>query len=392
MKYLSSIVETVRKGLARWVVVAPDESSSSPIELVDETSPWRADVEDKSVLMELNEPPKRPAGDLFALDSSSRVVETPYIFVALSAASVFSRFTGRGVDIPGIGSLTGVEEPTCRHIVVIPEVERAGFDSTSLENNPAVLTKNPVGIPYNSTYNKYALLNELRLHVENCVLEESIKRGVITRGSVLFLDGPLIYPSIQALDHSITPLERKTYVEAVEHLNKTRVKLLRILVEEGVQVVSIVKRLNRSYILSAVDPVNLSQGKSNDEVYLSALVFSRRELHGKHLVLGPLVLKQKAGYGLSRFIWYIGISRRPYPLRGGLGNYVFYRVEAPEGSHENEVLRYVVYDSVHAGSTVPLSLLIVDRRVKKITSSLVNYVLYNAGLSEEATIRYISMF
>lgn len=390
MKYLSSIVEALRRGLTSGIVVARDEALTSSLEVVYEATPKA--IEDLSTLRKLDLSPRRPAGDLFALDSSSRVVETPYVFLAVSAASVFSRFTGRGVDVPALGSLIGVEEPSCGHLLVIPEVESVGVGMTSLENNPAIVARNPLGLPYDTSYNKYAALNELRLYVETCVLEESLKRGIVANSSVLFLDGPLIYPSTTTTDNVADLNERRAHAEAIDQLNRSRIKLLKKLIDLGVHVISIVKRLNRSYILSTVDPAKLAQGKVSDEVYLSLLTLSRRELQGESFVLGPLLIRQKADYGVDRIIWYVGVSRRVYPLRGGLGNYVFYRVETVEDAPESEVLGYVVYDSVHVGSTIPLSLLIVDKRVKKITSSLVNYFLHSAGLSEEATARYISVF
>ncbi len=392
MKYLASIVEALKKGVVSGLKVTREDSSKSPIELVDEAPPRLVDFVEKPVLRKLEVAPLKPSRDLYALDSSSRVVETPYLFLAIAAGSVFSRFSGRGLDVPSTLSILGLEGPLCKHIVVVPEVEAAYSVSESLANAPGVVAANPLGQPYTSDYNKYVILAELRLMLEQCLLEKYALSEHAGPDVVLFIDGPLIYPAPSVPEAAPARERLRVYHESFSRINRARTSALRELAQRGIAVVGIVKRLHKSYILSSIDPAGLSRGKMSDEAYLSTLLLIEKEQYGQPVLLGPLVVKHEAEYGANRLVWYIGVPRRIYPLRGGLGNYVFYRVEVLEGTAGSEILGYVVYDSIYAGSLMPLSILVVDYRVKRLTSSLVNHTLYLTGLSEEATMQYISVF
>ncbi|MEM1775275.1 MAG: DNA double-strand break repair nuclease NurA [Desulfurococcaceae archaeon] len=392
MKYLSDIVDMLRKNITEGARITREDSSANLIELLDEAHPKQVDLVEKPFLKKLNVEPRKPAVDIFALDSSSRVIESSYLFMAIASGSLFSRFTGRAFDVPSVMSILGLEEPLCKHVVIVPEVEKFDNILKELATQPGVLHSNPLGVPYTSNYNKFAILNELRLSVEQCLLEEFSRSSLASNGTVLLVDGPLVYSTSISPEPAIPVHERKIYMKSIEHMNKSRVLTLMKLAKNGVVVISVVKRLHKSYILSSIDPAGISRGKMNDEAYLSTLLISEKNLQGEHVLLGPLVVKQKHEYGVDRLIWYIGVSRRIYPLRGGFGNYVFYRVEVFNDMYTENVLGYVVYDSIYTGSVIPLSILVVDKRVKKLSGSIANYVLYLTGLTQEATMQYISVF
>lgn len=392
MKYLTSIIEELRKGVSRGLRVTKEDVSSSLIELVDETSVKHIEVLGKPVVRTLDIKPIRPWSTIYALDTSSRVVETPYVFIGISAGSIYNRFTGYGIDVPSTGSILGLDQPLCNHIILVPEVELDPSSLINLGKVPGVVLTNPLGLPYTSEYNKSIMLVELRLGLENCLLQYISKIKLESEKLALFVDGPLLYSlSIPLEGGAFTREKLKTYTESLKVLNSRRANILESLLSKGL-VIGIVKRLIRSYYLASVDPVNLSVGKINDEAYISTMLMKMSYSLDRPLIVGPLHVKHDVT-GVDRVMWYIVTPRRLYPFSSGMGNYVVYRAEVFSKSYidENEVLNYVFYDSVYTGSLLPLSVLVVDRRVKKISSSLVTYILYMTGLSEDSTNQYISI-
>jgi len=395
MKHLSMIAEELRKIVSSGAKLTRLDSSSNPILLVEEASNRQIEVIGEKLVKTLEYTRLKPPSDLYALDSSSRVIETPYLFLAIGAGSVFSRFTGRGFDVPHASSILGLEEPLCRHILLVPEVELESDILNSIMDIPGVLTKNPLGTQYSSYYNKHIALVELRLFIENCLLEKFHDSSLVNDKPVLLIDGPLLYPKTIITESTYpSPRERiKTYIDSLDYLNKQRSKVVDNLIESGIYVAGIVKRLNRSYYLSTIDPFGLSTGKINDEAYIGTLITRMKPSISRSLLIGPLRVKQEAG-GMGRLLWYIVASRRIYPAPGRMGNYAVFRVEIPESieSKNQELLGYVFYDSLNTGSLLPLSILIVDKRVKKISSSITTYLLYTTGIPIEATSQYITMF
>ena len=320
MKYLVNIVEELRHRVAEGLKITKEDASSKPVVLLEEVPSSQVEILEEPFIKVLETRPQRPQHDLFALDSSSRVIETPYVFIAIGAGSVFSRFTGRGIDVPDTASILGLGNPLCNHVVVVPEVE---FDEKSLDKLrrlPGLIVENPLGVPYTSDYNKHLILVELRLAIEQCLLEQFHDSNLSERGSVLLVDGPLLYPHVES------EAANSAYSESIRAVNRRRVNALRKLAEKGVMVVGIVKRLSRSYYLSSLDPGGIAVGKVNDEAYITALIMSRYHPLDKPLLIGPLRIRHSAE-NVGRIFWYIVVPRRIYPLLSGMGNYVVYRVE-----------------------------------------------------------------
>ncbi|MGB9816225.1 MAG: DNA double-strand break repair nuclease NurA [Desulfurococcaceae archaeon] len=394
MKYIALIIDELRKRVTEGLRVTREDSSIKPVELIDEASSKQIEVLDEPVVKQVEVKPAGVRGEIFALDSSSRVIETPYVFIGVGAGSVYSRLTGRSIDAPHASSILGLEEPLCKHMVVIPEVELEQDYLNNVKLIPGVLTCNPKGALYTSKYNKHIALVELRLMIESCLMKLFQGSNYAAPGTVLMVDGPLIHPFHIPAEASFTWSRDKvkSYSEALEYLNSERVSIVRDLLARKVLTIGIVKRLVKSYYLSSVDPAGLSVGRINDEAYVSTLLLRLNTAIEKPLIIGPIRVKHET-LSASKLMWYIITPRRLCPLTSSMGNYVVYRVEVLENSsiNEDEVLGHVFYDSIYTGSLLPLSLLVVDKRVKKITSSIVTYLLYMTGLTEESTSQYISV-
>ncbi|MEM1638809.1 MAG: DNA double-strand break repair nuclease NurA [Desulfurococcaceae archaeon] len=394
MKYLASLIDDLKKRVANGSRVVKEDSSVKPIEIIDDVAPRQIEVLEEPAIKQAQIKTSLPIEDIFALDTSSRVIETPYVFIGIGAGSVYSRLTGRGFDAPHAASILGLEKPLCNHVVVIPEIELEQDFTNKISSMSGVLASNPIGIPYTSGYSKHVVLMELRLMIELCLMKTFLNSNYATPGSTLLIDGPITYPFYFPAETSLTWSrdKLKTYSDSLEFLNSERVKIVDRLMKQGVLVVGIVKRLVKSYYLSSVDPAKLSVGRINDEAYIMMLLLRVNKTLEKPFIIGPIRVKHETS-NITRLMWYIVVPRRIYPITSGMGNFVSYRVELLENnSHRKDyVLEQIFYDSFHTGSLLPLSLLVVDRRVKKVTSSMVTYLLYMTGLTEESTGQYISV-
>ena len=389
MKNLIEIVKSIRQGVLEGIRISRSDISHLPLELVEEVSGARVEIYSDKV----HEIPVHRSVELrreiYALDSSSRAIEAPYMFISVGAGSVFNRFTGFALDVPSLSSIMGLEEPICNHIVLIPEIECSQRLLSSLRAVKSLIHTNPNNIPYTSEYNRGLILVELRANIENCLLENFAR--VSREELVLFIDGPIIYPEkvIELTSASRGMLE--IYVNSIRTLNVSRVKLIKRLISQNVVVVNIVKRLQKSYYLSSIDPLDLKITSVSDDAYLTIALIAGKVPLEKPVAIGPLIVRHPIEQGISRAMWYVIIPRRLHSSMSGLGSYVFYRIEVLEELLREPVLELVAQDSVQIGSFLPLTLLVVDKRVKRISSSVTTYFLYLTGLPSEATEHYISI-
>lgn len=393
MKYLASIIDELKNRVASGLRIVKEDSSVKPVEIIDDASSKQIEILEEPAIKQVEIKPSLPIEDIFALDTSSRVIETPYVFIGIGAGSIYSRLTGRGFDVPHVASILGLEKPLCNHLVVIPEIELEPDFMNKISSMTGVIANNPIGIPYTSGYSKHVVLVELRLMIELCLMKIFLNSNYATPGSTLLIDGPIIYPFYFPAEISLiwSREKLKMYSDSLEFLNLERVKVVDKLMKQGILVVGIVKRLIKSYYLSSVDPARLSVGRINDEAYIMMLLLRMNKTLENLLVIGPIRVKHENN--ITRLMWYIVVPRRIYPISSGMGNFVLYRVELLENNslRKDHVLEQIFYDSFHTGSLLPLSLLVVDRRVKKITSSMATYLLYITGLTEESTSQYISI-
>jgi len=335
--------------------------------------------------------------NIYAVDSSSRVIDTPYVFVALGASTAVNRFIGYARDYPDLNAVLGAKKgEKYKYIAIVPEVEKKQAIKQYNAEEYGVITKNPAGYGYTPRYSKYVILDELRLMLENMILEEILNEDV--HDSYVLIDGPIYFtpPLVYQVNelHGVKDELLNKYVEGWQILVSKRIKLVEKLNRENnVAVLGIVKRLNRSIILSKTDPLRIG-GRVNDQVYMSILssMLARRENANKPFYLGPITYDPgNTPIELPRKdLYYIALPRRREYTKGAIyPDYVYYRVEAIAGY--KDLLEPVIYDSLHSGSLLPLSILLADSRAKKLSTALVNYLLRATGIPSEATHQYISL-
>ncbi len=313
---------------------------------------------------------------IFAIDSSSRCIISPYFFIGIGAVSVYNRVTRKGYDCPDIISLLGRTrgEEDCCWLSIITE------ENTDLTGLGYIRNTNPAGHAYDLDYNRSLLLNELRLTLENHALQHVLMKDE-DFGDILLIDGPVYYvPSI--IKFYLSPLvnkeHNKKYNEAWKNIISSRLTLIEDLASKGIRIAGIVKRLEYARILSQIDPFDFKNtGNVNDQTYLSmtvSYVFKNRL--PTPFLLGPIRIKPRE-HGLpamdfpDKYVFYVGIPRMKMMSRPN--NYIFYRIELLR--YEQDIIDHILMDSLGSGALLPLNILVVDKRVKQLTRALRNYLI-----------------
>jgi len=389
---LEEIVEKIRSyASAQWKTLN-DEDSRKPAETVEKSSDVELLAEPRKALKHFDSSLAKESHyfNIYAVDSSSRVVETPYVFVAITTGSLLSRFTGKAVDCPPISFITGAVEDACRFLTIIPSFQTpVDFDDRLKK---ILYTENPVGVRYDHDYNKYVILEEARLLTESYLVSKSVEEGLL-EDSILLVDGPLIYPSTIEVS---TPYSARfmVYRSSLEAINRDRLALWGVIRERNALAIGIVKRLYKSYYLSSCDPLRLGVSDINDETYLTALSRSIAGEEGlRPYILGPLRIRTTMSNStrIERVAWYVGIPRRLYTSKTPLTHYTHYRVEVLGDVADESVLKPVVYDSLNIGSLLPVSIILADRRAKKFSSILLQYLVFSMGLEKAGLHQYLTI-
>ena len=314
-------------------------------------------------------------GDLsgvMGVDSSSRFIDTPYFFLGIGSVSVYNRVLRTGFDCPDIyGVIYGSRRSGCEWLLVIGN----GLDKDGrfLEQ---VVTRNPAGYPYTAGYNRLMALNELRLRLESYALNHIVD----DYGRIILVDGPIYHiPSIFSVYLRVDRYKSESlrkYYESWRILLRERINALNKLVGKGFRILGIVKRLEYSTILSRIDPLNILRrnARINDYTYLSIVANNIAGKGGaKPFILGSFKYHNKEIIGElpERIGYYVGLPRRREARNSS--NYVFYRAELLE--NDPELLNIVLTDSLGSGALLPLTILLVDSRAKKLSGGLRNYLL-----------------
>jgi len=321
-----------------------------------------------------------PVNSTVGVDSSSRVVDTPYMFIAVAAATGVSRIGLRAYDIPSPSSL--LSHTNNKYILVIPEVEP--FNHQVLDEL-GVEYKDPSSRPYTPGYNKALALEEHRVNLENMILGEVSKWG-----EIVLLDGPLFLPSHPVTEARGSSKLIDVYKENWEVLMRRRLSIVEK-INLSSRVYGVVKRLQYTHILSRDDPFNLGVTNVSDQAYLSIL--TERIFHGKPskpIIIGPIHVS--SGFNattVERTMWYLSIPRRL--TGGGLGSFTFYRVEEIGYKNSLEDLQPVIFDSICSGTSLPVSILLADHRVKKLSEAITRQIVLAVGATRESTLQYLTL-
>ncbi len=326
----------------------------------------------KAGLIVINEFSRGDLSSVMGVDSSSRFIDTPYFFMGIGSVSVYNRVLRSGFDCPDVyGVIYGSRGSGCEWLLVVGN----GLDKGG-QFPEQIVTRNPAGYPYTAGYNRLMALNELRLRLESYALNNIVD----DYGRIILVDGPIYHiPSIFTVylrGGGYKSESLRKYYESWRILLRERINALNRLIGKGFRIIGIVKRLEYSTLLSRIDPLNIlkSNARINDHTYLSIAANNIAGKGGaKPFILGPFKYRNKGIIDElpERIGYYVGLPRRREARYSS--NYVFYRVELLE--NDPELLNIVLTDSLGSGALLPLTILLVDSRAKKLSGGLRNYLL-----------------
>ncbi|MCE4625983.1 MAG: DNA double-strand break repair nuclease NurA [Desulfurococcales archaeon] len=358
----------------KWHVEEGGNYRVSPLEFSRRfLGPRRADVIAKRL--------KRLKPFIIGVDSSSRAVGTAFGAVVVGAVAV--SHPGGILEWPPIRSNSVEGGP--------PFVALVGAEPpTSLEGYLRVVS--PGGDSY-VDYSVEQVLDELRLDLENwalggpvrTIVEEAVLRGF---QPVVLVDGP-VYPVTMAFQRGPQP-GREDYWRSMESLLKARRRAVEGLERLGAIVVGVVKRIERSTIISRLAQTlgenmrGLPPGQYGDAHalyhYYQAIASQDRLREGRVLTsIRAEVLFTALPIGeLDKVVEYIVIPPGKWNHYPGAAKY--YRTETSPSSNralEGHDLRPsypVVWDSVVRGSLQPISVAAADRVSSGLTRALTSLI------------------
>ena len=396
MTSLSRVVEVIRRASS-----ASSTYASRSVLRLDDVIWVREPVEDSgefsASLMEYSSRllvARRPYRDgvMFTpvgVDSSSRHVETPVADVVVGAVVAISSLGSTAFEWPSLGPLryTGRLHP------VFYILSNAGVQFSF--EDPLVSTVNPSGRPFDISYSVGEACDEMRVSLENWVLE--VLGGLLEAqvNPVVMVDGPL-YVVAKALTRDVQPWIRDVWVKLLEG----RVKAIRGLESRGVPVIGVVKRVEKSTILSRTRGLEGIRGdivEGDKSVILRAMTMLGDRVPGRIYVTPRIIVRtpQLPEVGvLEKVVQYIVIPPGKFQLSPPLVR--VYRLEytlktlgilQDTGLEPDAVIGG---DSVGRGALEPLSIRLSDLRSSFLSHALKKALLMNI-ISVGAPLSYWSL-
>jgi hypothetical protein len=396
MASLSRVVEVIRRASS-----ASSTYASRSVLRLDDVIWVREPVEDSgefsASLMEYSSRlliARRPYRDgvMFTpvgVDSSSRHVETPVADVVVGAVAAISSLGSITFEWPSLGPLryTGGSHP------VFYILSNAGVQFSF--EDPLVSTVNPSGRPFDISYSVGEACDEMRVSLENWVLE--VLGGLLEAqvNPVVMVDGPL-HIVAKALTRDVQPWIRDVWVKLLEG----RVKAIRGLESRGVPVIGVVKRVEKSTILSRTRGLEGVRGdivEGDKSIILRAMTMLGDRVPGRIYVTPRIIVRtpQLPGIGvLEKVVQYIVIPPGKFQLSPPLVR--VYRLEytlktlgilQDMGLEPDAVIGG---DSVGRGALEPLSIRLSDLRSSFLSHALKKALLMNI-ISVGAPLSYWSL-
>ncbi len=330
---------------------------------------------------------RRGVEAVVGVDSSSRHLETPPADIVVGSVSAVA-WGGWGAEWPsvsGVDALPGVKPP---FIYVLPNYP--GVDVSV----PGASTVNPAGRPFDEDYSVHQALDEMRVSLENWML--SALSQLLGRGSAVLLDGP-VFLVAKAVLGSVP----SKYSESWRALLESRLGALSSLESRGVAVVGVVKRVERSRLMSQAAGLErlLAQcgvggGSAGDRAIIDAALRRGCFKWRPGSVLRTPKLAVSLGEAGVKVVEYLVVPAGGYQLSTATAR--VYRLEYTEGTLEDlrsvglEPAHVFLADSVARGSLEPVTIAASDWRSSRVSRGL-RRALAAALRSRGVSISYSSM-
>ena len=301
------------------------------------------------------------------LDSSSRVLETSVADIVIGGVSVSSSQGFPGFTWPSWG------EPGFRELHPIFYMLPNSGEPIEL-GDPLVSTVNPAGRPFDINYSVGEAADEMRVSMENWALKclpdivESIEDPVV------MVDGPLYTVAKALVWEGVSENVSAVWTK----LLKERVEVVRALEARGVPVIGVVKRVEKSTILSKTRGFAQFTGNEAPEGDKSIVLKIFASFEGKkpgRIYATPKIMVRapKSVEAEDKIIEYIVIPPGKYQFNAGFTRvyrleYTLKSLKTLESRSLDPVI-VVAVDSVASGSLEPLSIKMSDARSSRLTQA-----------------------
>ena len=349
-------------------------------ELIEEAEGFKAEVYEASSRPLL---PKKPPSRIdlsklrfapIGVDSSSRQVNTSLFTLTVSSVSASSWYPVEVCDWPPLYKyLCDISDPP-PFIALIPnDGVRVGG---AVGDARYITVSNPVGVSYDSDYGVLQVMDEQRLILENWMLYKAIPSTIESLGgAAVLVDGP-IYSIPVSMGSGAAP---EYHIEAWRSLLASRLAAIKKLEELGVPVIGVVKRVERSRIISKAGEL-LSMfkecmphlGDASDIIILfEALVKCHKRKPGYVISTPKVIVKPTVADAPPKIIEYLVLPHGKWQFTPHLSR--IYRLEYTERTLEIlrdnglEPIHVALADSILRGSLEPTTILASDRRARMIT-------------------------
>ncbi len=317
----------------------------------------------RPLLQRLPLPRKRPRVEVVGVDSSSRLLETPSHSIVITVASASSRSIVELYDYPEVYGYPVSPGGGPPFIAVVPG-DDYGHPLTG---------RGPGGWLYGPGYSVEAVMDEWRVALENWVLGEvlpvALEEGLL-HGAVVLLDGPL------------TPAPWRIQEDGWSQLSRARSSAVGRLEDLGVPVIGVVKRVERSRILSTTpglrDMVGDCTGvqEQGDRALIHMLQESRCSTRspGRLLVTPRIIVEPRVPGALEKIVEYLVVP--PGRWQDSSRASRVYRLEYSRESLEMlnsrglEPHHVIALDSIARGGLEPVTIRASDRRSRGISKAL----------------------
>lgn len=288
------------------------------------------------------------------IDSSSRRIEAGAADVVVASVAAHDLFSRRHAEWPPLAADFSPKNPR-PFIYVLPN------GAIEEQEDPLITFRNVLGERFTAEYEIEVAEDEARRSLEDWMMMEFFSDC----DCAVLIDGPIYF-----VPRALGSKDRRGAVSMT--LIRSRLTAIEALESRGVPVIGVVKRVERSSILSVAFDGSPSE---TDVSLITRSLRSQRAEPGRIYVSPPLSLTYPE-ISPSKRIRYVVVPPGKYQTSSRASSYQIYRLETTERSAKLlermhlDAVDVFLRDSLLSGSTEPLSIKASDERARMVAEAV----------------------